>query len=264
MVQCNSKNELIIVDGQQRATTLMLLLASLHKRGSAEVSDILFFKGTPTLQPTYHDKEPFNAVIENKNAVGESHIVQASLWFDSWTSVLTKQDANKMTQNLLDHFTVLEFMIPLIEEAENLQVVYERLAIKSAYGIGRFLNNDRPGINNGVLDLSRNLVLSYFEETKAISLYHSHWMPLEIMVAENDTVYSQETENRFILHLKDFLKKKNWETSTNADMQSLEVYSSLKRFMESENCYDNRDKVISIVQELLNFQRTEDVFKRPL
>ena len=68
MVQCNTKNELTIVDGQQRATTLMLLLASLQKRG-AEISDILLYKGTPTLQPTYHDIEPFNTVIERQNAV---------------------------------------------------------------------------------------------------------------------------------------------------------------------------------------------------
>ena len=208
--------------------------------------------------------QPFNAVIERQIPVGESHIVQASLWFDSWISILTKHDVDKLTKNLLDHFTVLEFTIPLVEEAENLQVVYERLAIKSAYGIGRFLSNDRPGVNNGVLDLTRNLVLSYFDETKAINLYHSHWMPLENLVAEHDTVYSQETENRFILYLKQFLKGKNWETSSNAEMQGLEVYSSFKRFMKSEECYENRDNVISIVLDLLNFQRSKDEFKRPL
>ena len=103
MVQCNSKNELIIVDGQQRATTLMILLASLQKNG-AKVSDILLYNETPTLQPTYHDKEPFNAVIQNRNPTGESHIVQASLWFDSWTSDLSKNDIDKMTLKTVHMF----------------------------------------------------------------------------------------------------------------------------------------------------------------
>ena len=216
------------------------------------------------MQPTYHDKEPFNAVIQNRNPTGESHIIQASLWFDSWTSDLSKNDIDKMTLNLLDHFTVLEFMIPLIEEAENLQVVYERLAIKSAYGIGRFLNNDRPGINNGVMDLTRNLVLSYFDENDAVNLYHSHWMPLELLVAENDAVYSEEAENKFTSHIKEFLRHKKWEISSNEHMHGLEVYDSFKRFMKNEKYHERIDKVIFIVQELLDFRKPNNVFKRPL
>merc|ERR1712226_586599 len=149
MVHSNSKNELSIVDGQQRATTIMILLASLRKRG-AEVGDILLYKGTPTLQPTYHDKTPFSAVIENKKPVGESHVIQASLWFDAWTSILTKYDLDKMTQNLLDHFTILEFTVPQEDDAENLQVVYERLAIRSV-GIARLIAISSPGIGNGVM-----------------------------------------------------------------------------------------------------------------
>ena len=192
-------------------------------------------------------------MIENKKPVGESHVIQASLWFDSWTSGLTKYDLDKMTQNLLDHFTILEFIVPQEDDAENLQVVYERLAIRSV-GIARLMFIASPGISNGVMDLTRNLVLSYYDEAEAISIYHSHWMPLEVLVAENDPVYSQTAESRFISHLKNFLDHKNWETSSNGKHQSLEVYNSFKRFLKSERCSENSDKVTFIVHELLNLQ----------
>ena len=48
MVYVNDKNETVIVDGQQRATTLLILFASLRKRG-ADVRKVLFHKGTPIL-----------------------------------------------------------------------------------------------------------------------------------------------------------------------------------------------------------------------
>ena len=250
MVYFNSDNELIIVDGQQRATTIMLLLASLRKRG-ADVGDVLVYKGTPTLQLTYHDKEPFTAVIENKKPVGASHVIQTAMWFDSWTSTLTKYDIDKMTDNLLDRFTILEFTAPQEDDAENLQVVYERLAIRSV-GMSRLLFNATPGISNGVMDLTRNLVLSYYDDRKAIEIYHSHWMPLEILVAQNDAVYSQEAENRFILHLKKYLESKNLEISSNPVHGTMEVYNVFKRYLHSEKCSENSDKVTFFVKELLN------------
>ena len=201
-------------------------------------------------------------MIENKKPAGASHVIQTSMWFDSWTSTLTKYDIDKMTDNLLDRFTVLEFTVPQEDDAENLQVVYERLAIRSV-GIARLMFIAAPGISNGVMDLTRNLVLSYFDETKAIDIYHSHWMPLEVLVAGNDAVYSQEAESRFILHLKNFLESKNWEPSSNSAHNSMEVYNSFKRYMNNEKCSENCEKVTFIVQELLNFELPKETNPEP-
>jgi len=258
MVYQNSNRELIIVDGQQRATTIMLILASLQKRG-ADVGRVLLYKGAPTLQPTYHDKEPFKAVIDGEVPVGDSHIIQAAAWFDEWTSTLKKYEIANMVENILDRFNVLEFTVPQEEEdTENLQVVYERLAIRSI-GISAMCFNAAPGICNGVMDVTRNLVLSYFDERKAIDVYHTQWMPLEMHVAGDDPVYSQEAENKFVSHLKKYLEYKMWENTSSSMYRSMEVYNSFKRFLKNENCTENRNKVTFIIQEMLNFE----TFKAP-
>ena len=250
MVYVNEKNELVIVDGQQRATTLMILLASLKKTG-ADVDDILFYKGSALLHPTFHDQIPFFSVIENKKPVGDSNVISAKSWFDSWTANLTQDENQRLTKNLLDHIRVLEFMIPQGDDSENLQVVYERLAIRSVY-MGTLLFNPSPGINNGVLDLTRNLFLSYFSQDEAISVYHSHWMPLEVLVAKNDPVYSEVAETRFMSHIQSFLKGKNWDVSSDEKKDQLGVYRSLKRYIEGQNVLKNSVHITTIIQELLD------------
>ena len=259
MVYVNDKNETVIVDGQQRATTLLILFASLRKRG-ADVRKVLFHKGTPILHPTYHDQVPFSSVIENKTPVGESNIIQASSWFDSWTAILTHDEINKLTKNLLDYFTVLEFTIPQGDDSENLQVIYERLVFRSI-GIATLMFISRPGITNGVLDLTRNLILSYYSENEAISIYHSHWMPLELLVAENDPVYSEGAELRFGLRLKSFLGLKTWELLPHEkkQQQNRGAYLAFKRYTENEKCSENKSLVTSLIQELLDHQTPKDI-----
>ena len=274
MVYVNDEDELVIVDGQQRATTLMLIFAALRKRG-ADVKKILFHNGSPLLQPTFHDKEPFFSVIQNKKPVGDSNVINAMCWFDTWISALTHDAIEDLTAKLLDHCTVLEFTIPRADDSENLQVVYERLAIRSV-GIATMCFVANPGINNGVLDLTRNLFLSYYTQNEAINIYHSHWMPLELMVAKDEPVYSLAAEERFIAHIKSFLLDKNWEAPTKETkhpeaqpftqrmvylrkLPNLEVYQSLKRYVEQQLCLNNPVAVTSIIQDLLDHREKTQI-----
>ena len=257
MVFVNDKGEKVIVDGQQRATTLMLLFASLQKRG-ASVNDILFYKNRPVLVPTYHDQLPFFSVISEEKPVGDSNVIAASQWFESWTATLTPNELNKMSTNLLDYFTILEFTIPRDKDAENLQVVYERLAIRSVE-ILSLMWNPSPGINNGVLDLTRNLFLSYYSEDKAFSVYHSYWMPLELKVAEDEPVYSMAAENRFIFLLRAFMSSKNWDILLEEKKRNkLGMYFAIKRYVENRKSLESNSHVTGIIQEMLDFQIPSD------
>ena len=256
MVFVNEKDQVVIVDGQQRATTLMILFASLQKRG-VDVSHIIYLKDSPVLVPTYHDQLPFCSVINNQKPVGESNIITTASLFESWTSILTPDEIDKITKNVLDHFTVLEFTIPRGDDAENLQVVYERLAIRSI-GILTLLFDSSPGISNGVMDLTRNLFLSYYSQDDAIRIYHSHWMPLEVLVAEDDPVYSEAAEIKFTARLKAFLSDKQWDILSEEKKGKLGVYFSLKRYVENRTHLENTTQVTPIIQELLDFKIPSD------
>ena len=250
MVYVSNKNEKVLVDGQQRATTLLILFSSLKKRGG-EIGNILFQSdGHPILRPTYHDIKPFVAIMENKKPTGDSNVIQVSQWFDEWTANLTNAGVSRMIVNLLDCFSVLEFTIPQGEDSENLQVVYERMVIRSL-GIAKMTFNPSPGIINGVLDLSRNLVLSYYSEEQAIKVYHSMWMPLELLVAEDEPVYSEGAEKRFASRIKYFLKEKQWCLSEMEQKQNIGLYLAFKRYNANENDSGGSDVVNYIIQELM-------------
>merc|ERR1712020_766375 len=141
---------------------------------------------------------------------------------------------------------------------ENLQVVYERMVIRSV-GIATLIFNSSPGIINGVLDLTRNLVLSYYPQNEAISIYHSHWMPLELLVAEDEPVYSEAADKRFGLRIQSFLKQKNWDLLDHEKKQNLGTYLAFKRYIQNEKCLGNKVHVTSIIQELLDLQILKDV-----
>jgi len=254
MVYVNDEGELIIVDGQQRATTLMLIFVALGRLG-VDVHNILYHRGAPVLQPTYHDQEPFYTALEGKNPSGDSNVTNAMFWFQSWLSELTLDETKALSKKLLDHCSIMEFNIPTGANSENLQVVYERLAIRSV-GIASMMFIANPGINNGVLDLTRNLFLSYYGESEAVDIYHSHWMPLEVQVAKDDPVYSLAAESRFILHVKSFLAHKNCEVSAydQKHLGRLATYHSLKNFVETQLSSNTSTSVTDIIQELMDFQ----------
>ena len=258
MTYTNEEEEKVIVDGQQRTTTLLLLIAILRDKGVC-TKDVSRANDPSLFRPTYHDREPFAAVIKGSTPTGDSNIIDVVNWYNLWVDELTEDTRKDCLTNMLDHFWLLDFTIPHDDQADGLQVIYERLAVRSIEVLGS-MYNPRPGLYIGVLDLARNLFLSYYNEADAIQIYHSTWIPLELMVARNDYVYSEVAEIRFGLILKAYLSVKKWDILDEEKNRKLGIYFAFKRYMHHVTLVTplltgnkNVSAVTNLMKELLNF-----------
>lgn len=212
---------LLVIDGQQRNTTAILLLAAIRDVASARLGDddcaalsltidrILFSSGLEewiaarernthledgaaldfaALVPTYCDRASFFAATLPPRA----EVLPGS---GSWRRPMEGKQyflqriQGESTEHLvavcdvvLHKLQWLFFPISLNDGhedgTENLQVIFERLALRDA----TFCKPHRATeyANMGAADFVRNLLLGSFEqECEAIRMYKTHWLPIE-------------------------------------------------------------------------------------
>jgi hypothetical protein len=175
--------ELLVVDGQQRLTTLLLLLSTLVKLLPADsaltgrLKNILFGgreKGSPILVPTYHDRAPFKAALQGGDHPVNSQVTVVSNSLERLVPGCLSTISSKLSCSATDAivslvdvvlhgFRLLKFPLPSDGSdngGDNLLTIYERLARREVSMMG-MLSNAAPGVAMHVLDLSRNLMLRY-------------------------------------------------------------------------------------------------------
>lgn len=171
--------EFVIIDGQQRITTIMLLLKALETKTQDEsikdeISRLLSLsKGQRLrLKPIKRDREAFDLVMQNRwNEIqGISHI----------------KDNYKFFLKELDEYLAKGYGI------EEIYGAFLRLKI---VGIGLELGDDDPqvvfesinatGVQLTGLDLIRNYLMMGENSAKQQELYEKYWIPLEEWLGAN-------------------------------------------------------------------------------
>ncbi|GAA9219519.1 DUF262 domain-containing protein [Helicobacter pylori] len=170
--------EFVIIDGQQRVTTIMLLLKTIETKIQnegikKEIDSLLNLSGQRLrLKPIKSDKEAFDLVMQNRSheLQGVSHIRNNYKFF-------TKE---------------LERYISKRYRIEEIYGAFLRLKIVA---IGLVLGEDDPqvvfeSINTGVqlkgLDLIRNYLMKGENSENQKHLYDTYWVPLENWLGEKD------------------------------------------------------------------------------
>jgi uncharacterized protein with ParB-like and HNH nuclease domain len=178
-----------IIDGQQRLTTIQLLIAAaaaaLREVGAIEQAEELrdlienrpyLTKGQPDaafkVWPTKHDREAFRAAMESDDGGSDGHrISDAFLFFK--TAVSEWASAIDVSERDL-HFRALEAVLRSqlhivwidLDDRDNAQVIFETL-------------NDRGAPLNAI-DLVKNLVFQHqYGGDHAEELYEEHWAWIE-------------------------------------------------------------------------------------
>ncbi|WP_120911489.1 DUF262 domain-containing protein [Helicobacter pylori] len=200
--------EFVIIDGQQRITTLMLLLKAIETKIQnegikKEIDGLLNLTGQRLrLKPIKSDKEAFDLVMQNRSheLQGVSHIRNNYKFF-------TKE---------LDKY---------LEKGIRIEEIYGAFLRLKIVAIGLELGEDDPqvvfesinatGVQLKGLDLIRNYLMMGENSDRQKHLYDTYWVPLENWLGEKDL-------NEFILtYLRIYFEDKFKEGER-------EVYYTLK------------------------------------
>jgi uncharacterized protein with ParB-like and HNH nuclease domain len=266
----------LVIDGQQRLTTLSILLAAIRDQASNAgdsasegiVGDFLVnrhYKAPDDLKvvPTQSDRAAYNAVVYKKalDAYGESQIVQAYQFF---LETLGGKDTNDQP---ISPGRVLQIV------QHSLQVVMINLGeTDDPYLIFESLNHKGKPLTQA--DLVRNYVLMRFQHSTSAggeqeTAYEELWRPMESRLKEALTEYLRH----YGMRLGRNVRKDDIYSGTKAEFERLktveEVRESLAEMKRSAMAYDrflNPDRAESprLAKRLRNITALESKVFYPL
>ncbi|QQW77720.1 DUF262 domain-containing protein [Helicobacter pylori] len=171
--------EFVIIDGQQRITTIMLLLKAIETKIpnegiKKEIDGLLNLSGQKLrLKPIKSDKEAFDLVMQNR-----SHEIQGVSHIRNNYKFFTKE---------LDNY---------ISKGYRIEEIYGAFLRLKIVAIGLELGEDDPqvvfesinatGVQLKGLDLIRNYLMMGENSDRQKHLYDTYWVPLENWLGEKD------------------------------------------------------------------------------
>ncbi|GAA7384974.1 DUF262 domain-containing protein [Helicobacter pylori] len=171
--------EFVIIDGQQRVTTIMLLLKAIETKIQnegikKEIGNLLNLSGQRLrLKPIKSDKEAFDLVMQNRlhELQGVSHIRNNYKFF---TKELEKYiSKGYRIEEIYGAFLRLKIVAIGLELGEDdPQVVFESI--------------NATGVQLKGLDLIRNYLMMGENSDRQKHLYDTYWVPLENWLGEKD------------------------------------------------------------------------------
>ncbi|OPG30453.1 DUF262 domain-containing protein [Helicobacter pylori] len=171
--------EFVIIDGQQRITTIMLLLKAIETKIQnegikKEIDNLLNLSGQRLrLKPIKSDKEAFDLVMQNRSheLQGGSHIRDNYRFF---TKELDKYlEKGYRIEEIYGAFLRLKIVAVGLELGEDdPQVVFESI--------------NATGVQLKGLDLIRNYLMMGENSLRQKHLYETYWVPLEDWLGEKD------------------------------------------------------------------------------
>ncbi|WRB35166.1 DUF262 domain-containing protein [Helicobacter pylori] len=172
--------EYVIIDGQQRVTTIMLLLKAIetkipNEEIKKEIDGLLNLTGQRLrLKPIKSDKEAFDLVMQNR-----SHEIQGVSHIRNNYKFFTKE---------LDNYN--------ISKGYRIEEIYGAFLRLKIVAIGLELGEDDPqvvfesinatGVQLKGLDLIRNYLMMGENSDRQKHLYDTYWVPLENWLGERD------------------------------------------------------------------------------
>lgn len=210
-------NKFLLIDGQQRITTIFILLASIRNHAisvrndtlTAELENTLLFNAYKEgidyykLLPTQGDREAFEKIVRNQEKIAGSRMTDAYLFFERKLRE-KNPDLVKLKSLVTQRLSTVSIVLG---QDDNPHLVFESLNAK-----GKPLTQS---------DLIRNYFMMKVPVGDQDSIFNEYWKPMQEGLGDN--------LSEFVRH---YLMKKGTEVRKN------EVYFILKETGEGKNAVE--------------------------
>lgn len=215
----------LLIDGQQRLTTVFILLCALRDRAkqsneeelAAEIDNTIlvnpYKKGLDyyKLQPTQLDREAFHCIINSKSRLDESGISECYLFFEKKIRQ-SQLEIQRIKKVICNNLSLVSVVLGIDDDP---YLVFESLNAK-----GRPLTQ---------ADLIRNYFFMRIHADNQESVYGEYWQPMQSLLGESLT--------EFIRH---------YLTKSGVEVKQSEIYFEIKDRI-------NKGDPLSYLQDLCKF-----------
>lgn len=219
----------LLIDGQQRLTTLSIILALLRDKANEAGNNKLAEKIHNTLLvnpyengndfykllPTQIDRQAYQQIIE-ADGNDENQIKEAYLYFDRKLKS-SSFDLEKILKVITDSFSVVSIVL---DADDNPYLVFESLNAK-----GRTLTQ---------ADLIKNYFFMRIHQAEQDEIYKRYWLPMQTSFSENEKLLPE--------YIRHYMMKEG------GVIRQTDVYYALKDRV-------NADNAISYMQDLNKFSQ---------
>ena len=260
--------EKIVIDGQQRLTTMSLIMLAIareyKKLGESGLNTYKYimrnyiindnFTGEDKykLVPTYDDKETYFALVEEREKELEKPAIQVLNNFNLFCDYLDGDE--ELLKKIFKGINRLDLVyVVLTKNQDNPQLIFESM------------NSTGLGLTQG--DLLRNYLLLDMDSNKQEELYEKYWKPIEKDFGRDDYV---ERFDYFIRDYLTMLEKKTIKLSSgyeefkeyyeSTSLSKEDILKDLRKFSRYYSriyrCIDN-DKELNDLWKELKVQRVD-------
>jgi len=209
----------LVIDGQQRLTTVSLMMAALVKRATELGLEQVAMTPLAAIRGYY---------LVNEYGQGDAayKLLLTKADKDTLCSLLdNKHLQENASQNVRANF---DYFCDQLKDPETIEQIYKGFQKLKVVEVVLQQNHDDPqaifeslnstGVDLSQADLIRNYVLMRQEYQKQTQLYLDYWYPME-------RLFGSEGSQRFDRFMQDFL---TLETGSNTLLRSNDVYSTFK------------------------------------
>lgn len=247
---------LLLIDGQQRITTISLLLVALARHAARRPARCRSFTHDEILVGGYltnhfrTGQDRYKLTLSKGDRVAYQTIVDALEVGDDLPSVVTQEGASpRLAANLA-------FFERRVEALDDVDVVWAGLQRLEVVSIALAQGSDDPqvifesmnstGKDLSNADLVRNFVLMSYPMAEQASLYRTYWEPIERILSSGGTAFD--------VAFDDFLRSYLQVVYAPTSMAKADVYQTFKRYVLFHGFNEN-DRMKNLSLRLKRFAR---------